>query len=199
MKIIKYVPNVLSVLRIILALSLLFIPVAADGELLPLFLTVYIIAGITDMIDGPLARKFKVTSELGANLDGIADYTFIAVALFRLVPVLNFDLPLVISLIAVFALLKIIGMLVGYIRYKQLMMMHTYAAKTGAFLAFLFPLAYHYSRLDENTIIIFLALYVYAFLIEEIAINMVMPEPRRDISSFRHAWKIRREMMAKNE
>lgn len=195
----KCVPNILSLSRILLAMSLLFIPVAEYGQILPNFLIVYTLTGITDMIDGPIARKLNVASPLGANLDGIADYTFIAIALFRIVPALDFDPVLIVSLISVFAMLKIASMIVGYMRYKQLMMMHTYAAKIAAVLAFLFPLIRYVSGFHENTIAIFLAIYVYLMLIEEIAINMVTPEPKRDISSIRKAWRMRKEMKAQNE
>jgi len=164
-----------------------------------MFLIIYTIAGITDMIDGPIARKFNVASQLGANLDGIADYTFVAIALILIIPALNFS-PLLIAIIVIgFVLLKVIGMIVGYIRYKQLMMMHTYGAKLGALLAFLFPLFYHFSGFDENIIIIFLGIYVYLFLIEEIVINTVLPEPNRDIKGLYQALQIRRQMKTGNE
>lgn len=190
----KYVPNVLSCTRIILALSLLFIP-----ALTPLFLTIYTIAGITDMVDGPLARKYNVASPLGANLDGIADYTFVAIALFRIVPALDFYPLVIISVVATLIVMKGIGLIVGYIRYRQIMMMHTYASKTAAMVAFLLPLIIHFTGFDENIIVAFFGLYVFLFLAEEILINLVLPEPTRDISSFRHAWRVRNEMKRKSE
>jgi CDP-diacylglycerol--glycerol-3-phosphate 3-phosphatidyltransferase len=157
---------------------------------------VYIAAGVTDMIDGPLARKLKITSKLGANLDGIADYILVVVALITIIPVLSFNPLLIALIVAGFAVLKISGMIVGYIHYKQLMMMHTYAAKMGAVFAFLFPVVLLFG-VDENTAIIFLGGYVYLFLIEEMIINIIMPEPRRDIKGIFQAIQIRRKL--KNE
>jgi CDP-diacylglycerol--glycerol-3-phosphate 3-phosphatidyltransferase len=192
----KYIPNALSISRIILALSLLFIT-----PLSFLFLVVYTIAGITDMIDGPIARKFNVTSPLGANLDGIADYTFVGVAIFRILPVIidRFNMILVIIVLTGLIVLKVAGMILGYIRYRQLMMMHTYAAKTAAMLAFLFPLVLVGLGLDENLLLFFLGIYIYLFLLEEIAINLVMPEPRRDITGIYEAINIMRQKQAENE
>ena len=155
-------------------------------------MSIYTLAGITDMIDGPLARKFNVTSSLGANLDGIADYIFVAVAIFRLVPVIDFDMVLIAIIVGGLVVLKSVGVIVGYVRYKQLMMMHTYASKTAAMLAFLFPLALVGFGIDPNVLLFFLGIYVYLFLLEEIAINLVMPEPDRNVSGIYEALKIRR-------
>lgn len=195
MRIMKHVPNALSVTRIILALSLLIIP-----ALTPLFLIIYTIAGITDMIDGPIARKFNVTSSLGANLDGTADYTFVAVGIVRIVPELlrNGGLsPVLVAIIVIMlVIMKGAGMAVGYIRYKQLMMMHTYGAKTGAMLAFLFTPFLFITGIDVNFLASLLGIYVFLFLAEEIVINLVMPEPNRDVVGLYQALQIRREMTA---
>ena len=183
----KYVPNSLSVLRILLAASLFLIP-----ALTPLFLVVYTAAGITDLIDGPIARKFNVTSKIGANLDGIADYFFVAAALITIIPVLDFNTRSI-ALVIGFVVLKVIGMIVGYVHYRQLMMMHTYASKGGALFALLFPLILQ-TGLNENTIMIFLGIFVYLFLLEEIAINIVMPKPKRDIKGIYEAIRIKRQL-----
>ena len=37
-----------------------------------LFLTIYVLTGISDVLDGAIARKYTTTSELGAKLDSIA-------------------------------------------------------------------------------------------------------------------------------
>jgi CDP-diacylglycerol--glycerol-3-phosphate 3-phosphatidyltransferase len=163
----------------------------------PLFMVIYTAAGITDMIDGPIARKFGVTSKLGENLDGIADYFFVAVALFTIIPALSFN-TFSIGIVVGFVILKLTGMLVGFIHFRQLMMMHTKASKFGAVVAFLFPLML-LTGIDENTILIFLGIYVYLFLLEEIAINIVMREPKRDISGVLEAIRLRKQSAPKDD
>ncbi|MCL2047186.1 MAG: CDP-alcohol phosphatidyltransferase family protein [Defluviitaleaceae bacterium] len=187
----KYIPNALSSSRIILACSLLLIT-----PLSFLFMVIYTIAGITDMIDGPIARRYKVTSVLGANLDGIADYAFVTIAIIRLVPAIAFEPILVAVVLAGLVVLKGLGMVIGYVRYNQLMMMHTYASKTGAILAFLFPLVLVGFGIEPNTLLIFLGIYVYLFLLEEIAINLILPEPDRNITGIYEAM---RRKYAENE
>ena len=57
------------------------------------------------MMDGAVARKTGIVSELGARLDTIADLVFTAVCLIKLLPVL--DVPAWLYLwIAVIAIIK---------------------------------------------------------------------------------------------
>ena len=66
-------PNRLSILRILfIPIIVLFIASQEDGLLLASCL-LFIIAGITDGLDGYLARKMSLTSRLGLYLDPIAD------------------------------------------------------------------------------------------------------------------------------
>ena len=64
----KQIPNILSAVRILL--SFLLLALTKDTTL---FLIVYLIIGISDVLDGWLARSLQVQSELGARLDSIGD------------------------------------------------------------------------------------------------------------------------------
>jgi phosphatidylglycerophosphate synthase len=72
------VPNVLTALRIALALALPFVPERAYGP-------VVVAAGLSDFLDGWIARRFHATSDLGALLDGVADKLFVLSAVLTLV------------------------------------------------------------------------------------------------------------------
>lgn len=74
----KLVPNILTFGRLVLTIlflaMLLYIPHAKDRIFaFDAALTVFIIAAITDIIDGPIARKLNVASKLGRMLDPLAD------------------------------------------------------------------------------------------------------------------------------
>ena len=73
--------NLLTLCRIPLALFLLFV-----APLSPDFFLFYVLAGITDMLDGPLARRSHTANRTGAWLDSLADTVFLAAMLFRLLP-----------------------------------------------------------------------------------------------------------------
>jgi CDP-diacylglycerol--glycerol-3-phosphate 3-phosphatidyltransferase len=89
----KLVPNILTFGRLVLTIlflgMLLYIPQAKDRIFAcDAALTVFIIAGLTDIIDGPIARKLNVASKLGRMLDPLADKilvcgAFICFALIR--------------------------------------------------------------------------------------------------------------------
>ncbi|WP_197726527.1 CDP-alcohol phosphatidyltransferase family protein [Cohnella abietis] len=83
----KVVPNCITLSRIVLALMLLFLTPLSSA-----FLTIYILCGFTDLIDGPIARKTGTTSSLGAKLDSAADMILVGISLYTLYPFL--DLPL---------------------------------------------------------------------------------------------------------
>ncbi len=66
------IPNALTVFRLFLAMIFYFIPYGYQ-------LAVVIIAGLSDALDGLLARRWDARSEFGRILDPIADRLFVAV------------------------------------------------------------------------------------------------------------------------
>lgn len=68
------IPNILSVFRIILAIIFLNISVKWGlDKKREILLIILILSGLTDFMDGKIARKFNMISELGKILDPIAD------------------------------------------------------------------------------------------------------------------------------
>lgn len=77
-------PNRLSIIRILfIPVIVYFISTQEDGLLLASCL-LFIIAGITDGLDGYLARKMGLTSRLGVYLDPIADKLLVSSVLITL-------------------------------------------------------------------------------------------------------------------
>ncbi len=79
----KNIPNIITSVRLVAALLLLIgtilLPDSAQHEFLPLF----VLAGISDMLDGFIARRFQWCTEFGAKLDSISDFAlYISVLLF---------------------------------------------------------------------------------------------------------------------
>src|SRR5437868_8277715 len=78
-------PNALTILRILL------VPVFVGAFVLPgdaarlVAFAVFVIAGVSDWLDGFAARKLKAGSDFGRMLDPIADKVLVAVALMMLV------------------------------------------------------------------------------------------------------------------
>ena len=126
--------NLITGSRIVLSVALLFCP-----ALSPVFFVLYIAAGISDMIDGAVARKTGTVSAFGARLDTVADIVLVAVCLFKLLPVL--DVPVWLCIwIAVIAMIKAANIAVGYLRQKRLISVHSVLNKLTGGLLFAFPL-----------------------------------------------------------
>jgi cardiolipin synthase len=82
------IPNILTLARI-LAVPL-FLSLLVEGEN-DLALVVFLAAGVTDAVDGMIARMWRMRTELGAHMDPLADKllvvsSFIALGIMGLVP-----------------------------------------------------------------------------------------------------------------
>ncbi|HPD94508.1 MAG TPA: CDP-alcohol phosphatidyltransferase family protein [Tenuifilaceae bacterium] len=131
----KHIPNILSISRIFLSLllPLLFkIPLA--------FIALYLITGITDILDGFIARRYKWVSALGSKLDSIGDFVFYVVLItYLLLEQSNMVLKFLTPVIIIF-MLKIGNIIVGLLKHKKLIMIHTIANKVTGFLVFTLPI-----------------------------------------------------------
>lgn len=78
-------PNLLTILRIILApiIAILIWRETTNGQLIIAFL-LFCVAGLTDWLDGYVARKLEIISHLGRILDPIADKVLLACVLLAL-------------------------------------------------------------------------------------------------------------------
>ncbi|MCF7857909.1 MAG: CDP-diacylglycerol--glycerol-3-phosphate 3-phosphatidyltransferase [Candidatus Cloacimonetes bacterium] len=82
----KYIPNSLTLLRILLVPVFFWLVYYYDGTYNYLWATiVFILASITDIFDGLLARKFEVVTNFGKIMDPFADKLLILLAFYALV------------------------------------------------------------------------------------------------------------------
>ena len=127
----KQTPNLLSALRIILCLPLLLV----DAMTIP-FWVFYVIAGLTDMLDGFLARRWGVESKFGARLDSVADFVFVLAVGYKLFPWLKLPVALLV-MITLIALVKIVNVISSYVVKHRVEFLHTKANKLTGFLLFI--------------------------------------------------------------
>ena len=80
-RIISAIPNFITSLRIVGTASLFLIDPLSE-----LFYLIYTLSGLSDAVDGWVARATKTTSELGSKLDTAADLLFYAVMIIRIFP-----------------------------------------------------------------------------------------------------------------
>ncbi len=130
----RMLPNLLTALRIPLSLALLFVTPLGSTYLL-----LYALAGVTDMLDGLLARRLHAESTFGSRLDTVADMTMIAAAGITLWPFLPLN-GVTIACIAGIALLKMASLLIYAIRRRKLLSHHSVMNKLVGFALFIYPL-----------------------------------------------------------
>ena len=83
------IANAITYCRIIISMLMFLFSVFS-----PEFYVCYLLAGISDMIDGTIARKLGTSSKFGEKLDTVADFVFAAAALFKLLPVMKISMAI---------------------------------------------------------------------------------------------------------
>ena len=126
----KHIPNILSASRIALCLPLLL----ADAMTVP-FWVLFVTAGMTDMLDGFLARRWGVESKFGARLDSLADFVFVLAVGYKLFPWLKLPTTLW-MMIGLIALVKTVNAISSYVVRHRIEYLHTKANKLTGFLLF---------------------------------------------------------------
>jgi Phosphatidylglycerophosphate synthase len=139
------IPNIISCSRCIAAIGLLFTSVFS----LP-FWILYVWCGVSDMIDGALARKMGATSNLGAKIDSIADLMFVVIAFAKVIPALTmpFGLWVIIGIIAV---LQIVRMSFLYFRNGGWNGLHDKINKIVGLILYLVPFAVFITIFSKNS------------------------------------------------
>ena len=127
----KRIPDLLSMSRIVLCLPLLIV----DAMTIP-FWVIYLIAGLTDILDGFLARRWGVESKFGARLDSLADFVFVLVVGYKLFPWLRLHATLW-MMIGLIALVKVINAISSFMVKHRIEFLHTKANKLTGFLLFI--------------------------------------------------------------
>ena len=121
------------------------------------FYTIYTISGISDVLDGYVARKTNQSSEFGAKLDSIADILFYAVMVFKIFPMLLSKLPFgfwcaVVAVVVV----RICAYIVAAVKFKCFASLHTYMNKLTGFSSFTLPYAAPFKALFGFCVVTFI-------------------------------------------
>lgn len=125
------VPNILSVIRILLSPVFLFLFLTGGAVLQRISLVVFFIAVLTDWYDGWYARKYKSITKTGIFLDPLADkiLTTFAFILFYIKGMLPYWMLLIITLRDI-----VITILRSYDEFRGFTIKTSKIAKTKTFL-----------------------------------------------------------------
>lgn len=148
----------------------------------------------TDMIDGFLARKLKITSPRGSQLDSFGDQITLLIGLLGLL-VFEFDFIHQNYILIIIAFIPyLIQMLIAYTKYGKATAFHTYLAKISAFAQGVFIL---WSLFFAPMYWLFYFMIVLGFLetIEEIILIFMHDEWASDIKGIYWALKNKRSQI----
>ncbi len=181
----RHLPNTISFLRILIVPVLMYLAVNQQPMA---FIIVLILAELTDALDGFLARRLDVVSELGAKLDSWGDflvYISMVIGAWLLWPeILLREQIYVFIMIACFTL----PVLVGLLKFKKWTSYHTLSAKLAVVVSII-AYVLLFTGLLSWPIIVAVTLSLYA-AIEQILITLIGHEGRTvDVKSIWHALK----------
>jgi CDP-diacylglycerol--glycerol-3-phosphate 3-phosphatidyltransferase len=169
------IANIITGIRIVGSVIMLFCQAFS-----PAFYSFYIVAGVSDMIDGIVARKTGTASEFGSKFDTVADIVFVAVCLIKMIPVI--DVPSWIFIwIVIIAFIKVANIAAGYIRQREFIPVHSIINKVTGAMLFAFPLTLTFIDLKYSSAVVCLVATVAAiqegYLINRNVMNSSKPLP----------------------
>ena len=131
----KNLANLITCTRIIATAALLFLEALTKP-----FYMVYVWCGLSDVLDGFVARSTKTASSLGSKLDTVSDLLFYSVMLYKIWPYLHSNNPAYVQiLIKVIIIYRIVLYIAGGFIKKTLVSRHTYINKATGLILFFLP------------------------------------------------------------
>jgi CDP-diacylglycerol--glycerol-3-phosphate 3-phosphatidyltransferase len=176
-----YIINGITLYRIIAAPILLVLLFTKQYDIFKWLLGV---SFFTDLIDGYLARKFKVTSILGTKLDSIGDDLTVLVGLTALFVLKAEFIKQHIIIFIILLALFLVQTTYALIRYRKMTNFHTYLAKTAALFQGVFLILVFFT--EEPSLILFYAATIVTMLelTEEIILVNLLPQWKTNVKGF---------------
>ncbi|MGB2041372.1 MAG: CDP-alcohol phosphatidyltransferase family protein [Porticoccaceae bacterium] len=172
------IPNILSLLRLALVPVLVALASAQQGDI---FLLVLAVSLISDVLDGYLARKLNLASELGAKLDSWGDiltYAAMILGLHLIWPAI-FDQQAEYLFAAMMSF--ILPTLLAFRKFGAYPSYHTWGAKLAAVL--MAPAYYVLILTDADSFFRVVILFHVLVAVEEMAITYILNQPRSNVGS----------------
>lgn len=187
----KNIPLALTLLRLLLAPALLLITFHGGSH--PLFGLCLVVAFLSDVFDGIIARRLRVATPALRRLDSVVDSVFYLTALYcawRLHPSAIVGRA---PLLWVLASMELVRYVFDWCKFRREAAYHLWLSKLwgiALFTAFFLLLAD-----GSDTLLISVAIYLGIIAdTEGLIISMVLPRWQADVPTLRHALRLRRAM-----
>ena len=185
--------NAITIGRIALAPVLLLLAWRGDAHA---FLAGLIVALVSDIVDGQIARRLGHATPLGAKLDSWADFAIYATVPFAVVWLLPDFVARRRTELFVTIASYLVPVALGFAKFRALTSYHTLLARVAAYLMGAAAVVL-FAHGPDAPFLVALAVLVVAEL-EEIAITLVLPSPRSNIHSLARVLRsLRKEAAAR--
>ena len=152
----RHIPNIITLSRIPMAVALPFVQSSPA-----IFWTLYLLCGLSDILDGAVARLAGTESRIGERLDTLSDIVFVAVWMVLFIPAINVGRWLWIW-IGIIAFIKVVNVISGLAMKKGFVAKHTRANKATGILLFLLPMIILWESIKVPSIILICLMATFA-------------------------------------
>ena len=187
---VKQIPNALSILRIPVSIAM---PLLAGLENLIPFFVCFVVAGLTDVFDGIIARKLGVTSDFGEKIDSLGDGIFILCLITSaLVSMDLYLLPYHWGIGIALLTIRAMNMLFTWSKFRRIGFIHTRSTRwTGILLYVLVPISIFLGNIPPIPVAVALVLLSIAQLEETYILGKM--EPEEYTMSLKSYWEWQRD------
>ena len=186
-----YIVNAITLYRLLAAFYLLYLVIEKQTDLFKWMLA---ISFFTDAIDGLLARKWKVVTEVGSRLDSIADDLTVLMAIIAMFIFKPDFVRDQLSLIILLTALYFLQLLLAFVRYGKPTSFHTYLAKGAAAMQGVFLVLLFFLSQPLVQVFYIAALFTFLDLAEEIVLVLLLPYWQTDVRGLFWLKKIRHKI-----
>jgi CDP-diacylglycerol--glycerol-3-phosphate 3-phosphatidyltransferase len=150
------------------------------------FWLLYSYCFLGDLVDGLLARRMNLTSEVGALLDSFADVSFFLAVFLSFLPQLLAAHTLWVWLLVI-AMIRFVSYLIGYVKYRSFSSLHTWLNKAVGFLLGIYPLLLMVSH--AKIVVLILGTIATVSALEELLITILSKNLDRNQKSIFESFK----------
>jgi cardiolipin synthase len=171
------IPNLITTYRLLMVPVILYFAISGREKLFAIFLVINL---VSDIIDGYIARRFKMETEIGSRLDSFADnFNYVLAFIGFFVFKMDDFRPHIVSLI-IFISMLVLTVIVSLIKFRKFPSYHLYTTKVGgyiqgAFFICLFLIGF------ITPFYYFMVIWGIMGAIECIAIDLLIPEMRSNV------------------
>ena len=173
-----YIVNGITLWRVLMAPLVIFLAIKGEETLFKWFLA---ISFLTDAVDGTLARRYHISSKIGARLDSIGDDLTILAAFAGMLVFHPDFVRRELTLLIILGGLYLIQVVLALYRYKKMTAFHTILAKVAAISQAVFLLALFFWP-EAPRLLFYAAIMLTALdLVEEIVLVLLLRKWRADV------------------